>query len=121
MLDHKVEVSSRVERGSRFSVDVPLLTRPPGLERDASTSIVRSSPICVLCIDNELSILDGMETLLGGWGCRVLRAPDLAAAPAALAGQGHPRRASGRLPPRQGQWHRGIDARRHFGAELPAT
>jgi CheY-like chemotaxis protein len=31
----------------------------------------------VLCIDNEPSILEGMETLLGGWGCRVLTAPDL--------------------------------------------
>ncbi len=31
----------------------------------------------VLCIDNEPEILDGMETLLGGWGCQVLKAPDL--------------------------------------------
>ena len=34
----------------------------------------------MLCIDNEPRILDGMETLLGGWGCRVLKAPDLEAA-----------------------------------------
>ena len=34
----------------------------------------------VLCIDNEPQILDGMATLLGGWGCRVLKAPDLKSA-----------------------------------------
>ena len=40
--------------------------------------------IAVLCIDNDLTILDGMETLLGGWGCRVCKAPDLETAVAAL-------------------------------------
>ena len=34
------------------------------------------------------TILDGMETLLGGWGCRVLNAPDLAAALAAIEASG---------------------------------
>jgi CheY-like chemotaxis protein len=46
---------------------------------------VQLSGITVLCIDNDLAILDGMETLLGGWGCRVLKAPDLSAAMAAVA------------------------------------
>jgi CheY-like chemotaxis protein len=41
-----------------------------------------------LCIDNDRSILDGMQTLLGGWGCRVLKAVDLAAALAAIEGSG---------------------------------
>jgi CheY-like chemotaxis protein len=41
--------------------------------------------IGVLCIDNEPTILDGMETLLGGWGCRVVKAADLATALTALA------------------------------------
>ena len=44
-----------------------------------------SQGITVLCIDNDLTILDGMETLLGGWGCRVFKAPDLAAAIAVMA------------------------------------
>ena len=39
----------------------------------------------VLCIDNEPKILDGMATLLGGWGCRVLKAPDLKSALAAVS------------------------------------
>jgi CheY-like chemotaxis protein len=37
----------------------------------------------VMCIDNDAKILDGMQTLLGGWGCRVIAATDLAAAIAA--------------------------------------
>ena len=73
-----------------------------------SASIAASSPACsVLCIDNEPQILDGMETLLGGWGCRVLKAPDLATAIAAVErGQGRAERAAGRLSPRRGQRHR---------------
>jgi CheY-like chemotaxis protein len=41
---------------------------------------VQLSGIIVLCIDNDLAILDGMETLLGGWGCQVLKASGLDAA-----------------------------------------
>jgi CheY-like chemotaxis protein len=46
---------------------------------------VQLSKITVLCIDNDLAILDGMETLLGGWGCRVLKASNLEAAIAIVA------------------------------------
>ncbi len=36
--------------------------------------------LTVLCIDNDPTILDGMETLLTGWGCRVVKAPGAASA-----------------------------------------
>jgi CheY-like chemotaxis protein len=39
----------------------------------------------VLCLDNEVSILEGMRALLEGWSCDVLIATSLAAAKAALA------------------------------------
>jgi CheY-like chemotaxis protein len=42
----------------------------------------------VLCIDNEPAILNGMETLLNGWGCRVLKGIGLDEAMAALAASG---------------------------------
>jgi len=48
----------------------------------------RLDGMVVLCIDNERAILDGMATLLTGWGCRVLKAADLAEAMAALAASG---------------------------------
>ena len=87
VLEHKITVASTVGRGSCFSVDVPIA---PALPSSRQTRImhdadrVQLSGVVVLCIDNDLAILDGMETLLGGWGCRVLKAPDLASAAAAI-------------------------------------
>ena len=46
--------------------------------------------ITALCIDNEPSVLDGMETLLRGWGCEVLKAPNLTEALAAVTGSTAP-------------------------------
>jgi CheY-like chemotaxis protein/anti-sigma regulatory factor (Ser/Thr protein kinase) len=87
VLEHKITVASTVGRGSCFSVDVPIAPALPSSRQarvvhDADR--VQLSGIVVLCIDNDLAILDGMETLLGGWGCRVLKAPDLASAAAAI-------------------------------------
>jgi CheY-like chemotaxis protein len=41
--------------------------------------------ITTLCIDNEPSVLDGMETLLHSWGCEVIKAPDLKEALASMS------------------------------------
>ena len=55
-------------------------------ERDApDVDRVQLSGISVLCLDNDVAILDGMEMLLEGWGCRVLKAADLTAAIALVA------------------------------------
>jgi signal transduction histidine kinase len=87
VLDHRIVVTSTVGRGSHFSVEVPIAAAAPmgqhprmarGIDR------VQLSGVTVVCIDNDLAILDGMETLLGGWGCRVLKAPGLKAAIAAV-------------------------------------
>jgi CheY-like chemotaxis protein len=61
----------------------------------------------VLCIDNEPTILDGMEMLLGGWGCRVVKAADLTSALAALAEQARAGCTAHRLSSRRGERHRG--------------
>jgi CheY-like chemotaxis protein len=50
----------------------------------ARPNVGRLDGTVALCIDNERAILDGMETLLGGWGCRTMTAPDLAGALAAI-------------------------------------
>ena len=44
--------------------------------------------ITALCIDNEPSVLDGMETLLRSWSCEVIKAPDLETA-LAVIGESH--------------------------------
>jgi Na+/proline symporter/signal transduction histidine kinase len=80
ILNHEVTLASIPGKGSRFSVRVP---RSGAVSLDAArhlvpiTHPVRFSGMTVLCVDNELSILDGMEMLLGGWGCRVLKATTL--------------------------------------------
>ena len=88
MLDHKIDLRSAPGRGSHFSVEVPLSSAAPSVQAPRELATVdrgRLLGTTVLCIDNEPKVLDGMETLLGGWGCRVLKAPDLATAIAAIA------------------------------------
>src|SRR5262245_2020893 len=88
VLDHKIAVTSAVGHGSHFSVEVPLAaTIPMGQPQRVAREVDRVplSGITVVCIDNDLAILDGMETLLGGWGCRVLKAADLNAAISVVA------------------------------------
>jgi Na+/proline symporter/signal transduction histidine kinase/CheY-like chemotaxis protein len=88
VLDHKIAVVSAVGRGSHFSVEVPLAASAPASQHQRvarEVDRVQLSGISVVCIDNDLAILDGMETLLGGWGCRVLKAPGLKPAIAAVA------------------------------------
>src|SRR6266581_4402360 len=83
VLDYRISVASAVGRGSQFSVEVPLSAVIPATQRQRmarEVDRVQLSGITVLCIDNDLTILDGMETLLAGWGCRVFKAPDLKAA-----------------------------------------
>ena len=60
----------------------------PAARAEARFDAGRLAGTVVLCIDNDRAILDGMATLLGGWGCRVLKAADLAGAIAAVAASG---------------------------------
>jgi CheY-like chemotaxis protein len=88
VLDHTIDLQSRPGKGSQFSVTVPLAPALPSDARATEPQRVDVSQITgmlVLCIDNEPKILDGMETLLGGWGCGVLKAPDLKSALAAVS------------------------------------
>ena len=88
VLNHKIAINSALGRGSQFSVEVPLSAAIPASQHQRvarEIDRVQLSGVTVLCIDNDLAILDGMETLLGGWGCRVFKAPDLAAAITVIA------------------------------------
>jgi Na+/proline symporter/signal transduction histidine kinase/CheY-like chemotaxis protein len=91
VLNCEVMLKSNVGRGSRFSIEVP---RAAGFAGAPKLSVMprldfgRLDGTTVLCIDNERAILDGMEALLGGWGCRTLKAADLAEALAAIDASG---------------------------------
>jgi len=127
VLDHRIEVDSVLGRGSRFSIEVPVasagarvVTQSDDAARLQPRTLVHAT---VLCLDNEVSILDGMQTLLEGWGCRVLKAEDLPSAAASVEQAGL--MLDGLLVDYHLADGNGIDAiielRRRFGADLPAV
>ena len=87
VLHHDVDLTSIPGRGSHFCVEVPLAPALPGEARGREPRRADGGQLAgmvVLCIDNDPQILDGMETLLGGWGCTVFKAADLKSAVSAL-------------------------------------
>lgn len=89
VLDTRVSVVSTPGRGSTFAVRQPR-TIPGQTE-------IRKSPVggigvdisgcTALCIDNETDVLNAMQALLAGWGCRTILAESGAAAEAGLLAQ----------------------------------
>ena len=125
VLGHKVDLHSAVGRYSHFSVEVPLSAVADGDVAQPAPARVDPSQLAgmaVLCIDNDPQILDGMEALLGGWGCQVLKAADLSSAVAVIEDANVI--LSGLLVDYHLDVGNGVDAivklRRRFGAELPA-
>ncbi|MBX6323279.1 MAG: PAS-domain containing protein, partial [Rhodospirillaceae bacterium] len=91
MLDHPVTLRSEPGRGTVFSVRVPrraVADAAPRAEGAAARIVPALDGAAVLCVDNEPRVLDGMRTLLEGWGCRVLLGTDAEAAWAAVRGGG---------------------------------
>lgn len=76
LLNHPIKVHSVLDKGSVFSVTIPYQAQPsclpalPALPAPAKTSQSLQG-MAVLCIDNEDSILKGMQSLLGRWHCDV--------------------------------------------------
>ena len=125
VLDHSVALESKPGRGSHFSVTVPLAPPVPVDTKSSKPQRIEMTQLAdlvVLCIDNEPKILDGMATLLGGWGCHVLKAADLKAALATVGDARTP--PTGVLVDYHLDSGNGIEAiaalRWRFGAELPA-
>ncbi len=72
VLGHTLRVRSWPGRGSVFSVSVPL-ARSQAVPASAAVELNGKllSGAQVLCVDNEDSILIGMNSLLSRWGCQV--------------------------------------------------
>ncbi len=124
VLNLAITLHSVPGRGSRFSVEAPVAASAP---RDESSQSLARAPgrftgSILLCIDNEPIVLDGMESLLAGWGCQVLKARDLATAVASIETLGC--LPTGLLVDYHLDEGDGLDAivelRRRFGADLPA-
>jgi CheY-like chemotaxis protein len=92
LLDHKVELQSRIGRGSRFSVTVPLAVPPRAAAEAAAPSAVADPARGkrVLVIDDDTLVLDGMRGILQSWGCEVQTATSGDAALAGLSINGGP-------------------------------
>ena len=73
----RLAVRGYVQRSNAAAIDLPR-------RDDARVDPGQLAGIAALCIDNEPSVLDGMETLLHGWGCEVIKAPSLDIALAAI-------------------------------------
>jgi Na+/proline symporter/signal transduction histidine kinase len=93
LLGHELTLGSQVGRGSQFGVRVPTTIAPALAQADAPVPAPAvASPtglagLRVLCVDNDLAILDGMRMLLGRWGLIVQVAASADAARALLADQ----------------------------------
>lgn len=77
----EIRLASVPGQGSVFSLDLPI-AKATTLDRPAPERALRPTApllrLTVLAIDNEPSVLDGMRTLLSGWGCEVRTAISLA-------------------------------------------
>jgi CheY-like chemotaxis protein len=88
LLDHPLELTSTVGRGSRFAVLVPLATAQADVAAPAPP-ITADTPSgkLVLVVDDDALVRDGMRGLLHGWGCNVVTAASEDAAVAGLIGR----------------------------------
>lgn len=79
VLAHKIDVRSEKGRGSVFSVTVPLGKLQVAQNNQAMARVSASASLqdrIVWVVDNDITICEGMNTLLTNWGCRVVTALD---------------------------------------------
>jgi len=93
MLDHPVTLASRLGQGSLFSVLVPYAAPSSSTETATRSRLVtqwNDDPLqgCVVwVVDDDPAITEGMQALLGSWGCRVRAAATVSALEAASDGE----------------------------------
>ena len=107
VLDHRLDLRSEPGRGSHFSLDVPiapaLASAPARAPRPAAARRPRSTACVVLAIDNEPTILEGMEALADRMGLPRPQGRRRWPRPAERASHAGAARDPGRLPPRRGR------------------
>ena len=72
VLGHEINLRSDSNKGTTFSITLPLAERKMVAARRINTVAAgQLDGVHILCIDNEPDILRGMESLLQRWGCKV--------------------------------------------------
>jgi PAS domain S-box-containing protein len=78
LMNHQLTLVSRPGRGSLFGVRVPRDAKARCAQRGQPEPVpldpIGLQGLRVLCVDNDSSILDGMEALLRTWGVMVVKA-----------------------------------------------
>ena len=123
LLGYPIELTSRLGKGSRFVISVPLAAPVKLAEHPPQVAADRALGKSVVVIDDDTLVLDGMRGVLKSWGCNVVTATTEDAALAALS--------TGERPPdiiisdyRLSDGKTGFDVikriRRAFGTPIPA-
>jgi signal transduction histidine kinase/DNA-binding NarL/FixJ family response regulator len=123
LLDYPIELASRLGKGSRFAISVPLAAPARLTEHPGEVAVDQAAGKSVVVIDDDVLVLDGMRGVLKGWGCDVVTATSEDAALAALSkGERSPDIIISDYRLTDGKT--GIDVieriRRAFGAPIPA-
>ncbi|WP_166264628.1 ATP-binding response regulator [Marinobacter caseinilyticus] len=79
LLDYPLELHSKVGKGSIFSVEVPVgEIASSQVQHDGSNKPSwHASGQCIVVIDDDMNVLNAMETLLASWQFDVIAAPSL--------------------------------------------
>jgi signal transduction histidine kinase len=88
LLGHPVTVSSRVDKGSMFAVEVPLAATCAQPNQPSELPFTDLAKVKVVIIDDERSVVDALATLLAAWGVIVIGVASPEQAVAELAKQG---------------------------------
>jgi signal transduction histidine kinase/CheY-like chemotaxis protein len=76
LLDFPVHVYSELGKGSCFMIEVPLAEAPKIQVTTAHVTALQHTAYKVLCLDNDETILQGMQTLLSKWGYQIFTATE---------------------------------------------
>lgn len=78
ILDHPIELTSIVGKGSRFAIVVPMLAEPPAAAEAVAppAEIGIDAGQLVVIVEDDPLVLEGMRGLLLSWGLRVLACRD---------------------------------------------
>ena len=79
VLHHDIKLGSNRSGGSVFSVTTPIAKAINYTAIVTSATPLHKTPMIgtnIVCIENDAAILDGMRTLLGGWGASVIAVAD---------------------------------------------